>query len=151
MATVVAAAMTALTTIAAMATALATAARTAATVAVAAIAVMAAAATIAAVAVTVAVVAAMATAAAAATLAVLADVRHARRRRVATTVATGTHVTLTLFAGVAPSRCDAEGEREPAVREAAVEYRLRGSHQMHEVAVASASALAFFVLTTSGE
>lgn len=142
-ATVVAAAVTAVPTIAAMATALATATGAATTVAMAAVV----AATIAAMTVTV--VAAMATATAAATLAVFADVRHARRRRVATTVSARTHVTLTLFARVAPSRCDATREREPAVREAAVEDRLRGSHQMHEVAVASTSALTLFVLTAS--
>ena len=145
----VAAAVTVVPTIAAMAIMAAAAARAAATVAVAAVAIVAATATIAAVAMAVAVVAAMATATAAATLAVLADVRHAGWRRVAATVAARTHVTLTLFACVAPSRCDTEEKGKPAVREAAVEHRLRGSHQMHEVAVASARALAFFVLTTS--
>ena len=134
--------------VAALATALATATGTAA-MAVAAVTTAVAAATIAAVAVTVAVVAAVAAAAAAATVAVLADVRHAWRRRVTTTVAAGTHVALTLLTCVAPSRGEEEGKIGPAVRETAVEDGLRGGHQMHEVAVAAARALAFFVLTAS--
>lgn len=139
-------ATTVLATIAAAVAALATATGTAA-MAVAAVTTAVAAATIAAVAVTVAVVAAVAAAAAA--VAVLADVRHAWRRRVTTTVATGTHVALTLLTCVAPSRGEEEGKIGPAVRETAVEDGLRGGHQMHEVAVAAARALAFFVLTAS--
>ena len=141
-------ATTVLATIAAAVAALATATGTAA-MAVAAVTTAVAAATIAAVAVTVAVVAAMAAAAAAAAVAVLADVRHAWRRRVTTTVAAGTHVALTLLTCVAPSRGEEEGKIGPAVRETAVEDGLRGGHQMHEVAVAAARALAFFVLTAS--
>ena len=141
-------ATTVLATIAAAVAALATATGTAA-MAVAAVAAAVAAATIAAVAVTVVVVAAVAAAAAAATVAVLADIRHAWRRRVTTTVATGTHVALTLLTCVAPSRGEEEGKIGPAVRETAVEDGLRGGHQMHEVAVAAARALAFFVLTAS--
>lgn len=141
-------ATTVLATIAAAVAALATATGTAA-MAVAAVTTAVAAATIAAVAVTVAVVAAVAAAAAAATVAVLADVRHAWRRRVTTTVAAGTHVALTLLTCVAPSRGEEEGKIGPAVRETAVEDGLRGGHQMHEVAVAAARALAFFVLTAS--
>ena len=141
-------ATTVLATIAAAVAALATATGTAA-MAVAAVTTAVAAATIAAVAVTVAVVAAVAAAAAAAAVAVLADVRHAWRWRVTTTVATGTHVALTLFTCVAPSRGEEEGKIGPAVRETAVEDGLRGGHQMHEVAVAAARALAFFVLTAS--
>ena len=94
-------------------------------------------------------VAAVTTAVAAATVAVLADIRHAWRRRVTTTVAAGTHVALTLLTCVAPSRGEEEGKIGPAVRETAVEDGLRGGHQMHEVAVAAARALAFFVLTAS--
>lgn len=139
-------ATTVLATIAAAVAALATATGTAA-MAVAAVTTAVAAATIAAVAVTVAVVAAVAAAAAA--VAVLADVRHAWRRRVTTTVAAGTHVALTLLTCVAPSRGEEEGKIGPAVRETAVEDGLRGGHQMHEVAVAAARALAFFVLTAS--
>lgn len=139
-------ATTVLATIAAAVAALATATGTAA-MAVAAVTTAVAAATIAAVAVTVAVVAAVAAAAAA--VAVLADVRHAWRWRVTTTVATGTHVALTLLTCVAPSRGEEEGKIGPAVRETAVEDGLRGGHQMHEVAVAAARALAFFVLTAS--
>lgn len=139
-------ATTVLATIAAAVAALATATGTAA-MAVAAVTTAVAAATIAAVAVTVAVVAAVA--AAAATVAVLADIRHAWRRRVTTTVAAGTHVALTLLTCVAPSRGEEEGKIGPAVRETAVEDGLRGGHQMHEVAVAAARALAFFVLTAS--
>ena len=139
-------ATTVLATIAAAVAALATATGTAA-MAVAAVTTAVAAATIAAVAVTVAVVAAVAAAAAA--IAVLADVRHAWRRRVTTTVAAGTHVALTLLTCVAPSRGEEEGKIGPAVRETAVEDGLRGGHQMHEVAVAAARALAFFVLTAS--
>ena len=142
-------ATTVLATIAAAVAALATATGTAA-MAVAAVTTAVAAATIAAVAVTVAVVAAVAAAAAAATVAVLADIRHAWRRRVTTTVAAGTHVALTLLTCVAPSRGEEEGKIGPAVRETAVEDGLRGGHQMHEVAVAAARALAFFVLTASG-
>lgn len=141
-------ATTVLATIAAAVAALATATGTAA-MAVAAVTTAVAAATIAAVAVTVAVVAAVAAAAAAATVAVLADIRHAWRRRVTTTVAAGTHVALTLLTCVAPSRGEEEGKIGPAVRETAVEDGLRGGHQMHEVAVAAARALAFFVLTAS--
>ena len=141
-------ATTVLATIAAAVAALATATGTAA-MAVAAVTTAVAAATIAAVAVTVAVVAAVAAAAAAAAVAVLADVRHAWRRRVTTTVAAGTHVALTLLTCVAPSRGEEEGKIGPAVRETAVEDGLRGGHQMHEVAVAAARALAFFVLTAS--
>lgn len=141
-------ATTVLATIAAAVAALATATGTAA-MAVAAVTTAVAAATIAAVAVTVAVVAAVAAAAAAAAVAVLADIRHAWRRRVTTTVAAGTHVALTLLTCVAPSRGEEEGKIGPAVRETAVEDGLRGGHQMHEVAVAAARALAFFVLTTS--
>lgn len=141
-------ATTVLATIAAAVAAFATATGTAA-MAVAAVTTAVAAATIAAVAVTVAVVAAVAAAAAAATVAVLADVRHAWRRRVTTTVAAGTHVALTLLTCVAPSRGEEEGKIGPAVRETAVEDGLRGGHQMHEVAVAAARALAFFVLTAS--
>lgn len=141
-------ATTVLATIAAAVAALATATGTAA-MAVAAVTTAVAAATIAAVAVTVAVVAAVAAAAAAATVAVLADIRHAWRRRVTTTVAAGTHVALTLLTCVAPSRGEEEGKLGPAVRETAVEDGLRGGHQMHEVAVAAARALAFFVLTAS--
>ena len=137
-------ATTVLATIAAAVAALATATGTAA-MAVAAVTTAVAAATIAAVAV----VAAGAAAAAAAAVAVLADVRHAWRRRVTTTVATGTHVALTLLTCVAPSRGEEEGKIGPAVRETAVEDGLRGGHQMHEVAVAAARALAFFVLTAS--
>ena len=149
----VAAVMTATTVLAtatgtAAVAALATATGTAA-MAVAAVTTAVAAATIAAVAVTVAVVAAVAAAAAAATVAVLADIRHAWRRRVTTTVAAGTHVALTLLTCVAPSRGEEEGKIGPAVRETAVEDGLRGGHQMHEVAVAAARALAFFVLTAS--
>lgn len=139
-------ATTVLATIAAAVAALATATGTAA-MAVAAVTTAVAAATIAAVAVTVAVVAAVAAAAAA--VAVLADVRHTWRRRVTTTVAAGTHVALTLLTCVAPSRGEEEGKIGPAVRETAVEDGLRGGHQMHEVAVAAARALAFFVLTAS--
>ena len=141
-------ATTVLATIAAAVAALATATGTAA-MAVAAVTTAVAAATIAAVAVTVAVVAAVAAAAAAAAVAVLADVRHTWRRRVTTTVAAGTHVALTLLTCVAPSRGEEEGKIGPAVRETAVEDGLRGGHQMHEVAVAAARALAFFVLTAS--
>lgn len=141
-------ATTVLATIAAAVAALATATGTAA-MAVAAVTTAVAAATIAAVAVTVAVVAAVAAAAAAAAVAVLADIRHAWRRRVTTTVAAGTHVALTLLTCVAPSRGEEEGKIGPAVRETAVEDGLRGGHQMHEVAVAAARALAFFVLTAS--
>lgn len=141
-------ATTVLATIAAAVAALATATGTAA-MAVAAVTTAVAAATIAAVAVTVAVVAAVAAAAAAATVAVLADIRHAWRRMVTTTVAAGTHVALTLLTCVAPSRGEEEGKIGPAVRETAVEDGLRGGHQMHEVAVAAARALAFFVLTAS--
>ena len=141
-------ATTVLATIAAAVAALATATGTAA-MAVAAVTTAVAAATIAAVAVTVVVVAAVAAAAAAATVAVLADIRHAWRRRVTTTVAAGTHVALTLLTCVAPSRGEEEGKIGPAVRETAVEDGLRGGHQMHEVAVAAARALAFFVLTAS--
>lgn len=141
-------ATTVLATIAAAVAALATATGTAA-MAVAAVTTAVAAATIAAVAVTVAVVAAVAAAAAAAAVAVLADVRHAWRWRVTTTVAAGTHVALTLLTCVAPSRGEEEGKIGPAVRETAVEDGLRGGHQMHEVAVAAARALAFFVLTAS--
>ena len=141
-------ATTVLATIAAAVAALATATGTAA-MAVAAVTTAVAAATIAAAAVTVAVVAAVAAAAAAAAVAVLADVRHAWRRRVTTTVAAGTHVALTLLTCVAPSRGEEEGKIGPAVRETAVEDGLRGGHQMHEVAVAAARALAFFVLTAS--
>ena len=141
-------ATTVLATIAAAVAALATATGTAA-MAVAAVTTAVATATIAAVAVTVAVVAAVAAAAAAAAVAVLADVRHAWRRRVTTTVAAGTHVALTLLTCVAPSRGEEEGKIGPAVRETAVEDGLRGGHQMHEVAVAAARALAFFVLTAS--
>ena len=141
-------ATTVLATIAAAVAALATATGTAA-MAVAAVTTAVAAATIAAVAVTMAVVAAVAAAAAAAAVAVLADVRHAWRRRVTTTVAAGTHVALTLLTCVAPSRGEEEGKIGPAVRETAVEDGLRGGHQMHEVAVAAARALAFFVLTAS--
>ena len=96
-----------------------------------------------------AVTTAVAAAAATATVAVLADIRHAWRRRVTTTVAAGTHVALTLLTCVAPSRGEEEGKIGPAVRETAVEDGLRGGHQMHEVAVAAARALAFFVLTAS--
>ena len=84
-------------------------------------------------------VAAVTTAVAAATIAAVA----------VTTVAAGTHVALTLLTCVAPSRGEEEGKIGPAVRETAVEDGLRGGHQMHEVAVAAARALAFFVLTAS--